>query len=461
AFNGCSGLTSIDIPESVTSIGNRAFNGCSGLTSIDIPESVTSIGNYAFNGCSGLNSIDIPESVTSIGGWAFYDCKNLTSIKLNWEDDGILKFNSVWFIDLNKVTLYIPDGEKENYQEKDWVCNNTQSMLKVTLLINDEKYGKIKGDVNVIPNTIEIYTAIPNEHYHFVEWEGVSNTENPLEITVTENFELKAIFAIDQHTITLKGDNCTFSGSGEYEYGKTVKIEAKPNTGYHFIKWSDNNTDNPREIEVTKDLELEAVFEQHISEILPSKPATCTTDGLSEGLKCSVCGVILKEPETIKALGHTYGDPTFIWTDYSKAVASFVCTKDNDTQNINGVITSDTTLAPTFDKEGELTYTATFTFNGKPYTDTKKQVLEKLKPQGGDDPTPTNELSQNPQYKVWGYNGVVYIETENTDSQIQIFDLNGRLIKSQSLTSSHTEIIINNKGVVVVVIDKTSYKVAL
>ena len=79
AFSGCSGLTSVTIPDSVTNIGERAFSGCSGLTSITIPDSVTSIGQSAFNGCSGLTSITIPDSVTSIGDEAFYNCSALTT----------------------------------------------------------------------------------------------------------------------------------------------------------------------------------------------------------------------------------------------------------------------------------------------------------------------------------------------------------------------------------------------
>ena len=62
AFVGCSGLTSITIPNSVTSIGESAFLGCSGLTSITIPNSVTSIGNRAFESCSGLTSITVEEN---------------------------------------------------------------------------------------------------------------------------------------------------------------------------------------------------------------------------------------------------------------------------------------------------------------------------------------------------------------------------------------------------------------
>ena len=82
AFDGCSGLTSVTIGNSVTSILTCAFSGCSGLTSVTIGNSVTSIGNSAFSGCSGLTSITIPNSVKSIGSSAFSGCSGLTSINI-------------------------------------------------------------------------------------------------------------------------------------------------------------------------------------------------------------------------------------------------------------------------------------------------------------------------------------------------------------------------------------------
>ena len=82
AFHGCSGLTSVTISNSVTSLESSTFYGCTGLTSVTIPNSVTSIGGGAFSRCTGLTSVTIPNSVTSIGDYAFENCTGLTSVTI-------------------------------------------------------------------------------------------------------------------------------------------------------------------------------------------------------------------------------------------------------------------------------------------------------------------------------------------------------------------------------------------
>ena len=81
-FFGCTGLTSITIPNSVTTLEGSCFFGCTGLTSITIPNSVTSLGYECFKGCTGLTSITIPNSVTSLGSGCFANCARLESIEV-------------------------------------------------------------------------------------------------------------------------------------------------------------------------------------------------------------------------------------------------------------------------------------------------------------------------------------------------------------------------------------------
>ncbi|MFV0399174.1 MAG: leucine-rich repeat domain-containing protein, partial [Oscillospiraceae bacterium] len=81
-FRGCTSLTAITLPESLTHIGDYTFSGCTSLTAITLPESLTHIGAGAFRGCTSLTAITLPESLTSIGDWAFSGCTSLTAITL-------------------------------------------------------------------------------------------------------------------------------------------------------------------------------------------------------------------------------------------------------------------------------------------------------------------------------------------------------------------------------------------
>ena len=106
AFGYCTSLTSITIPNSVTSIGNYALEYCTSLTSITIPDSVASIGNGAFYYCDILESITIPEGITSIGDKTFSYC-NLTSIEI---PDSVISIGNSAFAGTSLVSITIPDS---------------------------------------------------------------------------------------------------------------------------------------------------------------------------------------------------------------------------------------------------------------------------------------------------------------------------------------------------------------
>ena len=105
AFEYCASLQSVTIPDSVTSIGFRAFQGCSSLQSVTIPDSVTSIGDSAFYGCSSLHSVTIPDSVTSIGDYAFWGCKFLQSVTIPDSVTSIGNSAFSWCSSLHSVTI--------------------------------------------------------------------------------------------------------------------------------------------------------------------------------------------------------------------------------------------------------------------------------------------------------------------------------------------------------------------
>ena len=137
AFASCDSLTSINLPNSVTTIGNWAFEGCNSLTNINIPNSVTTIGNSAFNGCNSLTSINIPNSVTTIGVSAFFDCNSLTSINI---PNSVTTIGNKAFWDCKSLTsINIPSSVTTIGEGAFSCCINLLSQIKSDII---QRFGE-------------------------------------------------------------------------------------------------------------------------------------------------------------------------------------------------------------------------------------------------------------------------------------------------------------------------------
>ena len=218
AFYDCSGLTSITIPNSVTSIGFRVFYNCSGLTSITIPNSVTSIGNWAFYGCSGLTSITIPNSVTSIGYGAFYYCSGLTSVTI---PNSVTNIGYAAFFNCSGLT-------------------SIESLAEVPPTLGTDAFYNV-------PKNIPVYVPCGKvaAYQSAKGWKAFANIQGPLAMYSI------AVDVNDNKMGTAKVDENTICGA---------QISATANYGYHFVQWSDGNTDNPRTLELTQDTAFTAEF---------------------------------------------------------------------------------------------------------------------------------------------------------------------------------------------------------
>ena len=115
ALFNCIGLTSLPLPSSVTEIGEGAFLNCRGLTNFTIPSGVTKIGGAAFFSCYGLISLTIPSSVTAIGSGAFNGCSGLTSIYVYMEKLPETGSNLFLGCDEKNCTVYVPKGTGNAY----------------------------------------------------------------------------------------------------------------------------------------------------------------------------------------------------------------------------------------------------------------------------------------------------------------------------------------------------------
>jgi len=178
AFNYCYSLESITIPESVTNIGSEAFNYCCGLRSVTFGENsqLTSIGDYAFLGCYSIESITIPASVTSIGEWAFVECYRLVE---------------VWNLSKLNITAGSEDNGYVGYYAKRVETEPSESYVYT----DENGYviyydGKVKALINYTGNETKL--TIPDDITE-LNCFALSDCYNITSVTFGENSQLTSI----------------------------------------------------------------------------------------------------------------------------------------------------------------------------------------------------------------------------------------------------------------------------
>ena len=184
-FSWCTGMTSIEIPNCVTYIGEHAFEGCEGLATVIIPNGVTCIGYEAFRSCKGLTSVTIPKSVTSIGERTFYRCPNLTSVTVGMPIP--LAVNYDMFINRANATLYVPAGCKATYEAAD-VWKDFKEIIEMDPSVTDisqmdnviylEQTGAMAGSQKTLSFKMKNSAAIRGFQFDLYLPEGVTAVKN-------------------------------------------------------------------------------------------------------------------------------------------------------------------------------------------------------------------------------------------------------------------------------------------
>ena len=274
AFNGCFRLNNVTLGEGITSIGDSAFGGCIRLTNPELPNSLSTIGARAFDGCGDINGkLTFPTSITHIGDSAYNGVGTITEMEMKGSTPPTIHAHTFAAVD-SLVTVSVPCGAVLNYYITDYWENFPNIVeappYRLTVGSNNEVMGTatVTQQTTCTNYTATIY-AVAQTGYHFLQWnDGI--TTNPRSIPMTQDSTFTAIFVVNNSYITVHANDSTMgsvSGTGLYGYNAPVTLTATAYSGYHFLRWSDGNTQNPRYLAAVRDSSFTAIFVSNVSTI--------------------------------------------------------------------------------------------------------------------------------------------------------------------------------------------------
>ena len=229
AFEYCSSLADIVLPEGVTTIARSAFWGCSSLSRIDLPEGVTTIGHSAFYGCEKLSSVKLPNSLTTIEGFAFSGCNGLTiTIPDNVESMSMLTFSDCTGLDITIPGRFLTKIENPIGSN----CKDVRvTIAEGTTVIEEYAFQKRPGIVSVtIPESV---TSIG----HAAFWQCSGLTDIIIPSSVTEIGDDAFSKCTNLTNVTLP-DGLTFIGEGVFYHCSALKSIVLPEGMTLIKKWT-------------------------------------------------------------------------------------------------------------------------------------------------------------------------------------------------------------------------------
>ena len=236
AFDGCSNLTSISLPKTLTSIDKKAFSECSSLSSIEIPEGVTSIGNSAFSGCRALTSVSIPRTLTSINNSAFFGCSNLTKITIpeSVKEIGESAFASCTTLD----SIEIPEGVTSIGS---YAFNNCKNLTSIEIPSSVTEIGAHAFDGCSNLTSIKLLGRVSSiENRAFYDCSSLTSIEIPEGVTSIGNgafSECSSLSSIEvPEGVTSIGANAFNGCSGLTSVSLPSTLTSISNSAFSFCK---------------------------------------------------------------------------------------------------------------------------------------------------------------------------------------------------------------------------------